>query len=249
MIIDAPRPEDIPALRCLWKEAFGDDEVFLDAFFSTAFSPERCRCITFSGQLAAALYWFDCEWDRHPVAYIYAVATDKVYRGRGLCHALMEDTHRHLLSHGYRGAALVPETEDLFSLYEKMGYRPFCYMDKVTVNASDTPAALIPLTKEDFCARRRQYLPAGGILQEGVTAELLACFAEFYAGSNGVMCVVRDGDNLSFQEYLGNREQLPDVLAALGTKEATVHLPGAKPFAMYYSPETECPTYLGICLG
>ena len=49
MTIDAPKKQDIPALKALWQEAFGDEEAFLDCFFSTAFSPKRCRCVTLSG--------------------------------------------------------------------------------------------------------------------------------------------------------------------------------------------------------
>ena len=122
MNIDQPQTRDLPGLRQLWQEAFGDGDAFLDAFFQTGFAPSRCRCLYFSGDLAAALYWFDCTWENKKVAYLYAVATKKAYRGRGLCTALMEDTHRHLQDLGYHGAALVPGNEKLFTLYEKMGY-------------------------------------------------------------------------------------------------------------------------------
>ena len=46
MTIDFPSHLQISDLRSLWKEAFGDGDVFLDAFFETAFTPRRCRCIT-----------------------------------------------------------------------------------------------------------------------------------------------------------------------------------------------------------
>ena len=117
MTIDAPKTSHIPALKQLWQEAFGDDDAFLESFFSVAFSPNHCRCLFLSGQVAAALYWFDCSWKEEKVAYIYAVATDKAFRGRGLCSALMKDTHKHLFSQGYRGAALVPGNQGLFQLY------------------------------------------------------------------------------------------------------------------------------------
>ena len=38
MIIKAPQVSNIPALRALWKDAFGDTDTVLDAFFQTAFS-------------------------------------------------------------------------------------------------------------------------------------------------------------------------------------------------------------------
>ena len=62
MIINAPDSAQIPALRRLWQQAFGDSEQFLDIFFETAYSPDRCRCVIVDDQLAAALYWFDCGY-------------------------------------------------------------------------------------------------------------------------------------------------------------------------------------------
>ena len=39
MIIKPPSKEEIPQLRTLWQEAFGDSDAFLDIFFSNAFAP------------------------------------------------------------------------------------------------------------------------------------------------------------------------------------------------------------------
>jgi hypothetical protein len=57
MRIEYPREDQIPELRKLWKAAFGDTEAFLDQFFGTAFSLDRCRCIGTGEQIVAALYW------------------------------------------------------------------------------------------------------------------------------------------------------------------------------------------------
>lgn len=99
MNIDVPQINQIPALRALWKEAFGDTDDFLDAFFSTAFRPNHCRLVTVDGHAAAVLYWFDCLHMDKPIAYIYAVATAKAYRGQGLCHKLMENAHQQSPGH------------------------------------------------------------------------------------------------------------------------------------------------------
>ena len=80
MIIKSPEQKDIPQLRQLWRQAFGDTDAFLDIFFSTAFSPERCRCVLADGAVAA-LYWFSCQSDGQPLAYLYAVATSQKFRG------------------------------------------------------------------------------------------------------------------------------------------------------------------------
>ena len=251
MIIDRPQSEEIPALRRLWQQAFGDTDAFLDSFFAVGFSPDRCRCLWEDDRLAAALYWFDCSWEGKPIAYLYAVATDEACRGRGFCRALMENTHSHLLEQGYAAAVLVPGTKDLFRLYEKMGYATFGYVREFTCAAGCAPAQLEKLTVEDYAQRRRKLLPAGAILQEGATLDFLHTQAEFYAGENLLLAGSVDGELLIAQEFLGDAAAAPGILKALGIKEGRFRNPGNEmPFAMYYPLQNhvKSPEYFGIAL-
>ena len=84
MIIDQPTAAQQRQLRALWQEAFGDSDEYLDIFFGTAFSPNRCRCVAIEGKVVAALYWLDCACRGRKLAYIYAVATAKTHRGQGI---------------------------------------------------------------------------------------------------------------------------------------------------------------------
>ena len=90
------RPASLLPLRELWKEAFGDSDDFLDSFFGAAFSPERCRCAEEEGKLLGALYWFDVQVRQQKYAYLYAIATAKDSRGKGVCHALTEFYNKHM---------------------------------------------------------------------------------------------------------------------------------------------------------
>ena len=250
MIIDRPRLEDIPHLRHLWQQAFGDTDTFLDSFFAMGFSLDHCRCLWEEGTLAAALYWFDCSWEEKPVAYLYAVATEEKYRGRGLCRALMEDTHSHLQAQGYVASVLVPGTKELFRLYEKMGYSTFGYVQEFSCEAGKTRIQLEKLTAEDYAQRRRKWLPQGAILQEGAMLALWQTQGDFYAGEDFLLAAAMAKDTLITQEFLGDAEKAPQILAALGAKQGRFRIPGEDPFAMHY-PLSEgefAPTYFGIAL-
>lgn len=251
MIINAPHTTDIPALGQLWQQAFGDTDAFLDSFFQTGFSPARSRCIKQNGQLAAALYWFDCQWEGKKLAYLYAVATEQAFQGKGLCRALTEDTHRHLNDLGYAGAVLVPGNKGLFSLYEKLGYTPFCPMQTVTVTAMDKPADLRPISADTYRLLREHLLPASSVAQEKEALAFAATFCEFYSGENMLMCLSREDDTLYFQEYLGNPKYLGNIIKTLRAKKGIVPLPGGSPVAMYHSltPNKETPAYFGIALN
>lgn len=252
MIIDIPAARDIPALRQLWKQAFGDTDSFLDSFFSVGFAFDRCRCVRTGGQLAAALYWFDCDWQGKKVAYLYAVATDMALRGKGLCRTLMEDTHRHLQSNDYAGSALVPGDRELFSLYEKLGYRSFCPIQTLTVYAGKNAVFPELLSAKEFDALRRSYLPESAILQEGATSAFLSAFAGLYKTENSVFAAAKEGNTLHFQEYLGDLTLLPGIVAGLKAETGIVRLPGGDTdTAMYHSFDGshDLPSYLGIPLN
>lgn len=252
MTIDMPRQEQRSALRALWKQAFGDPDAFLDGFFATGFSQARCRCLSWNDRVAAALYWFDCRWRDKKLAYIYAVATDEDFRGKGFCRSLMEDTHRHLQKEGYHGAILVPGSRELFGLYEKLGYRGCCPMTRQEVIAGAMPVQVRSIPCREYEEKRRQRLPEGGVLQEGPSLQYLATFAGFYEGADCLLCGSADGDAFLFQEFLGDSDALAGILAALGMTRGSVYLPGGSQERAMYCPLTEdetLPGYFGLALN
>lgn len=234
MRAEHPLPGQLPQLRQLWQEAFGDTEDFLDSFFRVAFSPRRCLCITVEGKVAAAAYWFDCGWEDRKCAYIYAVATGKEYRGQGLCRQLMEDVHRLLAERGYAGCVLVPGSDGLFAMYGAMGYRDMPGIRRITYAAGKIPAQLTKLTAEDYAQLRKKYLPAGSIGQEGENLAFLKEFYEFYRGDDFLLCCARDGSLLVGAELLGIGDHA-GIVCALGCRKGSFRSPGGDgKFAMYY---------------
>jgi GNAT superfamily N-acetyltransferase len=252
MTVDMPRQVQIPQLRALWQQAFGDSEEFLDGFFATGFDHRRCRCITWNDRVVAALYWFDCLWEGRKLAYIYAVATDENFQGKGFCRNLMEDTHRHLQKLGYFGAVLVPGSEGLFGLYGKLGYKTFSPRLWQEVVAGGEPSAVRAITAQEYAEKRKAYLPEGAIVQEGATLKYLATFAWFFEAENCLFCGGGGEEQFLMQEFLGEREQLPGILAALEVKTARVPVPGfGTDSAMYYplTYQEDLPVYFGLALS
>lgn len=246
MNIDRPSEAQYARLRELWQEAFGDPDEYLDSFFAAAFSPDRCRCVTEDGAVTAALYWFGCYCYGRPVAYLYAVATAKSHRGRGLCHALMADTHRHLADMGFAGTILVPGEPSLIRFYETMGYA-LCTSERTgRYTAGEEPAGLRPLSAGEYGAKRREYLGAGGVIQEGENLKLLETMAEFYAGDGFIVSVIREGDRLTVPELLGDESAAPGIIKALGCREGIFHSPSAM-----YRPldDSPAPDYFAFSFG
>ena len=247
---DHPTHAQIPQLRALWKEAFGDSDAFLDIFFSTAYDPRRCRCITEDNQILAALYWFHVTCENQSFAYVYAVATAKAARGRGLCRHLMDDTAALLKDLGYHGILLVPQDEGLRIMYGKMGYRDATAITETVCAAGEVPIIPTEITAEDYAARRLSLLPPGSVIQEGESLTFLAPLARFYAAEGMLAAVSRETEHLRIPEYLGDPALAPGLVAALGAREATLRYPGnEKPFSMYLPLSADCvkPAYFVFC--
>lgn len=242
MRIDYPSQEQLPQLRTLWQETFGDDDAFLDLFFSTAFSSDRCLCAEVEGQLAAALYWMDCRLEDKPLAYLYAVATSKAFRRRGICRALMEQAHRLLKQLGYATILLVPGNSQLRQMYAGMGYTDCTTVAEIPVTAEQSALALRRIGGQEYAQLRRDLLPKGSVLQEGSCLGLLEGVYSLYAGESCLLAAVEKGDRLLCSEFLGDISAAPAVLAALDKTSGSFRMPGnTDPFAMWL-PLSECPT-------
>ncbi len=250
MRIDHPREADFAARRQLWKEAFGDTDAFLDLFEETAFSADRCLCLTEGDTLAAALYWFDCTVYGRACAYLYAVAVSEKFRGRGLCRALMEETHRRLADRGYAYAVLVPGDDGLFGLYHKLGYRPFGGVREMICTAAPEGISLHKIGAEEYGAARRRYLPDGAVLQERENLAFLSAQAELYEGDGFAVAARIDGDTLVGVELLGDVSAASRIVHEFGCRKGQFRTTGEeKPFAMcrvLAEDPLPIPTYFGL---
>ena len=235
MNISTPTTCDIPALRKLWQEAFGDINEFLDIFFKTAFDCDRCRCIFDSENIVAALYWFDCLHEDKPIAYIYAIATAISHRGQGLCHKLMHDTHLHLTNLGYQAAILVPGSKELFNFYEKLGYQTGSSIRNFDCEASRDDLALYPIDKYEYARLRKFLLPPGSVIQEKENLDFLQKQVTFYMGHGFLLAAYGENDTLHAIELLGDTSTAPAIVNSLGFAKGIFRTPGSsRPFTMYY---------------
>lgn len=250
MTFDYPTPRQLPILRQLWKTVFGDSDAFLDDFFSTAFSPLRCRCAMENGETVGMLYWFDLLHRDRKMAYLYAVATHPDHRGKGICRKLMADTHALLAGQGYAGALLVPQEAGLRQMYAGFGYQEATTVSETFCAAGDSPVSLHRIQAEEYAKLRREYLPQDALLQEGESLRFLTTQACFFRGSDFLLAArTVEEDSLFGYELLGSAAAAPGILKALGCAQGTFRTPGTKiPFAMFLPLEADAkpPSYFGF---
>lgn len=117
---------DRAALRALWKQAFGDEDAAISAFFGTLFPLCDAFAAREGGALCAMLFCLPQTLVRdgheEKAAYIYAVATDERYRRRGACRGLLQYAEKKLKSRGVVLLMLAALTPELGAMYEKLGF-------------------------------------------------------------------------------------------------------------------------------
>ena len=125
-VIKTALESDIPALKALWLEVFGDGEDFTGEFFRRLWTPGCCRAAFYGGRLDAMGF---CLTGPRAMGlscgYIYAMATRPEARGRGLAAAL----GRALIDGAFEGGvdiiSTLPAEESLCAWYEsRLGMEP-----------------------------------------------------------------------------------------------------------------------------
>ena len=143
-------PADIPAQRQLWQLAFGDDEAYVDNFYTAYYRPERVLVLEEAGAVRAMTAWFDTAFvvpgrGKFRAAYLYAVATHPEWRGRGLAGELLARADGFFRAWDIPAVTTVPAEPSLHNFFGGNGFRE-CFVHGQF--RYDRPAAPVPAEGE-----------------------------------------------------------------------------------------------------
>ncbi len=124
-------PEDLAAVRRIWKICFGDTEAYMNLFFSAVYNRENTLIAADGDRVIGTLQMFFREFlyegRKLPAAYIGGVAVMPEYRNGGIASRLMLAAEDVLSKTGVSVLFLAPAT---FSIYRRLGYSPLsCLSD------------------------------------------------------------------------------------------------------------------------
>lgn len=248
---------DIPAMKAVWKESFGDSDEFLDGFF--ALLPDNGTAVLASsdeGVLGVA-YVLTCQALKGKgiiepvVGYIYAVAVKSSHRCRGLGSALTEAAIKAAKRREAKIITTLPASPELYSFYERFGLRTALRRKKYSVPACDIERRM-KLTATEYMMYRRFLLPQKPYLytsESGTQLEKLLCECYgggLYATDSGIAAGYFHSDICRIHEIICRDEgRLPDIAASLafelGASAAEYWLlsPEGEPFIVADSPLPE----------
>lgn len=265
--IGPSQASDIPALKTLWKQAFDDEDAFIDLFFREAYVPAGLFVLREDGRPVSMAAWFSMTFCRDrrgwPTAYVYAVATDEAARGRGYCRRLLDYMAGALSAIGIECLCLVPGSGELFDFYEKLGFSRGLTNETRQFMVSETDCAATAIeapvyltVREDFLAEMPYVSYPVPVLEYQKKAARLAggdLFLLEDGAQTGCACASVQNGTAVLHELLWPGE--PErgaalVCRALGVCRAQVRTPGtARDFAMVRwlrKPPIPAEGYLGL---
>lgn len=238
--------EDVPALREIWAECFGDSEVYLDFYFRNRFIPEDTLIVREEGKPVAMLTLMNVTANGRKGFYIYAVATLPDFQGRGLQRKLSRYAEEIMRQRGGSFCCLVPGEESLFGFYEKLGFRrAFTRWEKrIVEDESFDPVEFYPCSFKMFRELRAEYLKTMPEALAHPEKELAYIYQELCSCGGQVLRFFEEdkvcyaaysigGDGIYLREQTGSDpERVVRALMCLeGIIEATVTSPSPFPEA------------------
>lgn len=158
--------QDIPRLKVLWKNCFGDEDSYIDHYFRTFYAPERTLVLEVEGEVASMLLTFPetvvtAGGRTYPACYIYAFCTHPDLQGRGYGKRLLTWAEERAQAAGCAAVLMVPGEESLFRFYETLGYTVTLSHREVTWPQNALPitqTGLTPISAEEYQRERRLWL-------------------------------------------------------------------------------------------
>lgn len=160
-------PADEAPFCSLWQRAFGDSEAFAHFVFTRYAGCRHIHIAQEDGKFAAMLCAIPGMIGQRRGVYLYGLATEPAYRGRGVMTALMDCACHAERTKGGRFALLVPNGGPLFTYYAKRGFQTAFYRCVETIPRPARPAPVYTLRPPRAAAYfdlQESLLPAGRFL-------------------------------------------------------------------------------------
>lgn len=141
MLIDVK--ENSASLKKLWSETFGDDDEYINLLFDFEYTPSECFAEIFDGEVISVLYllkgYISSDKKNFEGRYLYAAATDRQHRGKGIMAKLIIEAQEYIKDKGLSFICLVPADEGLYGYYARFGFEAVMknYVSSVSAEAKE----------------------------------------------------------------------------------------------------------------
>lgn len=239
----------------LWHNVFGDNkediEKFLNCYSKDIIIYEK------NNTIISMLTMLSVSMGNKKGRYIYAVATDSEYRGRGYATQLLKYAEDYIKKQGEEFAVLVPAEKELFGFYEKLGYKTVKCIEKYEfLPEKKLKTKIEKINAREYKQRRREILRGHNIIEWG--EEDLENIRRIYDGNfyfikkfNAVMFCYPESGKLIIKELCCRKSDLENVKKAVSgyfdKEKINISYIGKNPFAMI-KPDIFGKVYFNIAM-
>lgn len=238
---------DIPLIAEFCRRCFDDSPETAIRFFSEIWDHSM---VFWNEDQTAMATVMPVSWQDLPTAYLYAIATDPDFQGRGYCHNLISEVESYLKNHGYSYAILSPAEPSLFRFYEKMNYRTMFYSNQREFFKTEVSYPVTPVTAEEYFSLRSRFLSDGVVYPVGLLRAQAFVGELVRIGNCDCAAVEKDGDSRTIRELLSDRpaDAASSLCHYLNKDCLPIKLPGTAPYGMAKSLDGSPlkPSYLGL---
>lgn len=160
--------KEIPELKTLWKLCFGDQDSYIDFYFSHKFQEDETLIMLNGEKIVSMLTIMPIKiilpnTRSFNSAMLYGIGTHPDYRGQGFSSKLIISSEKHLAIKNTAFSILVPADNSLFNFYSQQGFEKRFFLretllslDKIKDLRSEGTykISISPLSPADFKKRR-----------------------------------------------------------------------------------------------
>jgi len=217
-------PEHRAGFRAVWREAFGDEDAYIDAFWDRFFRPGGGAAAVEDGNVLSAgllLEGFSLclpAQAKRPLGYLYALCTASAAAGRGYGRRVTAEIEALSRAAGNGHCCLAPAEPWLFAYYRDLGFFPFARERRAVYAPGDLPSPAgeppRPLDAADYNALREQLLTA--YPHVSLSPALLAWQERLCRDSGGGLFALPGGGCACAELYSGGAVQVKELLCPDG---------------------------------
>ncbi len=149
----------IDELVSLWQEVFLDDEEYIRLLFRKLYYEIECFAFEDEGKIVASLYLLKGEIKYNDKTYfgryLYAAATKKQYRKKGIMSKLINEAVEYTKENGLDFICLLPANDKLYDYYFKFGFKSSMYKYVKKATGTSTSREIFKATNNSISKVRR----------------------------------------------------------------------------------------------
>ena len=148
--------KDKNAVIGLWQEAFGEAEKEILPFLE--FINKNMLLMAENGKIISMLSLLKVKIGDINGRYVYAVATDKRFRGRGYASELLQYAKQLIKENNEEFLVILPQSESLYDFYAKSGFTPLRCAKRISRRIGSASGLKVEkLTPESYFELKKTY--------------------------------------------------------------------------------------------